>query len=90
MCNLFYHFIWTQALTISNKARQDTTVGEIVNLMSVDGQRILNASSYYYAIWSAPLQVQCKIVTREVGLVLYRYNIKLSLGKLVCSFTGTM
>ena len=34
--------IYKKALRLSNAARKDTTVGEIVNLMSVDAQRYLN------------------------------------------------
>jgi len=33
-----------QALTMSNEARKTTTVGEIVNLMSVDAQRLQDAT----------------------------------------------
>lgn len=31
--------IYQKALTISNRAKKNTTVGEIVNLMAVDAQR---------------------------------------------------
>jgi ATP-binding cassette, subfamily C (CFTR/MRP), member 1 len=46
-----------QALTMSNEARKTTTVGEIVNLMSVDAQRLQDAAGYMWMIWSAPLQI---------------------------------
>ena len=46
-----------QALTMSNEARKTTTVGEIVNLMSVDAQRLQDATGYLWMVWSAPLQI---------------------------------
>ena len=50
-----------QALTMSNEARKTTTVGEIVNLMSVDAQRVQDATGYMWMIWSAPLQISIAI-----------------------------
>lgn len=46
-----------QALVISSAARRASTVGEIVNLMSVDAQRFMDLITYINMIWSAPLQV---------------------------------
>ena len=46
-----------QALTMSNSARKDSTVGEIVNLMSVDAQRLMDLMAYFNLIWSSPLQM---------------------------------
>jgi len=46
-----------QALTMSNEARKTTTVGEIVNLMSLDAQRLQDATGYLWMTWSAPLQI---------------------------------
>ncbi len=48
---------YLQALRLSNKARQNTTVGEIVNLMSVDAQCIMNFLPNLPLIWSTPLRV---------------------------------
>ncbi|KAK2714333.1 hypothetical protein QYM36_008785, partial [Artemia franciscana] len=45
------------ALRISNTARRDTTVGEIVNLMAVDTQRLMEMSLYLNLLWSAPFQI---------------------------------
>nr|CAD7256942.1 unnamed protein product [Timema shepardi] len=44
-----------QALFLSNSARQQSTVGEIVNLLTVDTQRFLDPS-YLIMFFSAPLQ----------------------------------
>nr|XP_009681743.1 PREDICTED: multidrug resistance-associated protein 1 isoform X3 [Struthio camelus australis] len=49
--------IYQKALVITNSARRTSTVGEIVNLMSVDAQRFMDLVTYINMIWSAPLQV---------------------------------
>jgi len=47
---------------MSNDARRSTTVGEIVNLMSVDAERLRDASAYLWLLWSCPLQIIVAIV----------------------------
>uniref|UniRef100_A0A3B3Q9H2 Multidrug resistance-associated protein 1 n=1 Tax=Paramormyrops kingsleyae TaxID=1676925 RepID=A0A3B3Q9H2_9TELE len=49
--------IYRKAMVITNAARRTSTVGEIVNLMSVDAQRFMDLITYINMIWSAPLQV---------------------------------
>ncbi|KAG1691094.1 Multidrug resistance-associated protein 1 [Nymphon striatum] len=49
--------IYKKALVISNNERKESTVGEIVNLMSVDTQHFLDLMPFLYVIWSAPLQI---------------------------------
>ncbi|XP_066599372.1 multidrug resistance-associated protein 1 isoform X2 [Prorops nasuta] len=49
--------IYRKALRMSNTARKESTVGEIVNLMSVDAQRFMDLTAYINMIWSAPLQI---------------------------------
>ncbi|XP_026315306.1 multidrug resistance-associated protein 1 isoform X2 [Hyposmocoma kahamanoa] len=49
--------IYRKSLRMSNSARKESTVGEIVNLMSVDAQRFLELTAYLNMIWSAPLQI---------------------------------
>ena len=56
-----------QALKMSSKARQNRTVGEIVNLMSVDAQRLMDLVTYLYAVYSAPIQITIALV------LLYRF-----------------
>ena len=51
-CALFY-----QALVLTNNSRRQTTVGEIVNLMSVDAQKLQEAPSFLHMLWSGPLTV---------------------------------
>ena len=54
MCVFCYKI---QSLRLSNSARRQSTVGEIVNLMSVDAQRFMDLVTYLHLIWSAPLQI---------------------------------
>ncbi|KAI7815048.1 ABC subfamily C member [Rhyzopertha dominica] len=49
--------IYRKALRMSNSARKESTVGEIVNLMSVDAQKFTDLTAYLNMIWSAPLQI---------------------------------
>ncbi|XP_041372528.1 multidrug resistance-associated protein 1-like [Gigantopelta aegis] len=49
--------VYKKALTISNEAKKTSTVGEIVNLMSVDCQRIQDVTGFLWMLWSAPLQI---------------------------------
>ncbi|XP_032595387.1 multidrug resistance-associated protein 1 isoform X5 [Drosophila grimshawi] len=49
--------IYRKALRISNAARKQSTVGEIVNLMAVDAQRFMDLTTYLNMLWSAPLQI---------------------------------
>lgn len=67
--------IYRKALSISNAAKKNTTVGEIVNLMAVDAQRFFELIVYLHIVWSGPM---------VIGLSLYfLWNI---LG--VASLTG--
>lgn len=49
--------IYRKALIMSNSARKESTVGEIVNLMAVDAQRFMDLTAYINMLWSAPLQI---------------------------------
>lgn len=49
--------IYRKALRMSNAAKKESTVGEIVNLMSVDAQKFIDLTAYINMIWSAPLQI---------------------------------
>ncbi|XP_045182658.2 multidrug resistance-associated protein 1-like [Mercenaria mercenaria] len=46
--------VYRKALTLSNSAKKTSTVGEIVNLMSVDCQRIQDAFTFSHHIISLP------------------------------------
>ncbi|XP_043918031.1 ATP-binding cassette sub-family C member 3 [Protopterus annectens] len=49
--------IYRKALVITNSAKRSSTVGEIVNLMSVDAQRFMDQTTFLNMLWSAPLQI---------------------------------
>ncbi len=51
-----------QSLRLSTKARRTSTVGEIVNLMSVDAQRFMDLMTYIHLFWSAPLQIIISLI----------------------------
>ena len=62
MCSVF------QSLRLSSSARRQSTVGEIVNLMSVDTQRFMDLMTYLHLIWSAPLQIVLSIVFLYIAM----------------------
>ena len=49
--------VYEKALRLSSRAKQSSTTGAMVNLMSVDAQRFMDLVSYLHMLWSAPLQV---------------------------------
>uniref|UniRef100_A0A1I7UPW2 ABC-type glutathione-S-conjugate transporter n=1 Tax=Caenorhabditis tropicalis TaxID=1561998 RepID=A0A1I7UPW2_9PELO len=49
--------VYTKALNLSNEARKGKTTGAIVNLMSVDIQKIQDIVPIIMLFWSAPLQI---------------------------------
>lgn len=51
-----------QALRLSSRARQEKTVGELLNLMSVDAQRLMDVMTYFHSVWSAPLKIILALV----------------------------
>ena len=64
-----------QAIRISNGARKESTVGEIVNLMAVDAQRLTDLTNYLNMIWSAPLQIALAVyfLYQILGASIYFY-----------------
>ncbi|KAK3771211.1 hypothetical protein RRG08_053354 [Elysia crispata] len=49
--------IYKKALTMNNEAKKESTAGEIVNLMSVDCQRIMEVMNFFFFAWTTPLQI---------------------------------
>ncbi|OMJ18465.1 Metal resistance protein YCF1 [Smittium culicis] len=49
--------IYKKTMLMSSKSRSQFSVGDIVNRMSVDAQRISDTTQYGHIIWSAPLQI---------------------------------
>ncbi|KAI8817199.1 P-loop containing nucleoside triphosphate hydrolase protein [Fimicolochytrium jonesii] len=53
--------VYRKSLSLSNISRQASTVGEIVNLQSVDAGRISDLCSYLHISWSGPFQIALAI-----------------------------
>ncbi|KAM6186730.1 ATP-binding cassette sub-family C member 2 [Rhynchocyon petersi] len=53
--------VYKKALTLSNSARREYTVGETVNLMSVDAQKLMDVTSFIHLLWSSVLQIVLSI-----------------------------
>lgn len=49
--------IYRKALVITSSVRREFTVGEMVNLMSVDAQHLMDLVHFLNMVWSAPLQI---------------------------------
>ncbi|PIC15235.1 hypothetical protein B9Z55_022288 [Caenorhabditis nigoni] len=49
--------VYAKALNLSNEAKKGKSTGEIVNLMSVDIQKIQDMAPTMMLFWSAPLQI---------------------------------
>eukprot|EP00752_Nemacystus_decipiens_P009274 g8285.t1 len=60
---------YAKSLRLSNKARQGTSTGELVTLMSNDAQRLPDMSLSVHALWSTPLfiVVAITLLVRLVG-----------------------
>lgn len=54
--------ICTQALTVSNTTRKESTVGETVNMMSADAQRFMDFTNFVHQLWSSVLQIALSIL----------------------------
>jgi len=50
-------------------ARKQYTIGETVNLMSVDSQKLMDATNYMQLMWSSVIQITLSIffLWRELG-----------------------
>lgn len=61
--------VYKKALTLSNLTRRQYTIGETVNLMSVDSQKLMDVTNYIHLVWSSVLQITLSIffLWRELG-----------------------
>jgi ATP-binding cassette, subfamily C (CFTR/MRP), member 1 len=55
--------IYRKSVSLSNDGRQSKSTGDIVNLMSVDTQRIQDVAQWGHIIWSAPFQITICLVS---------------------------
>ncbi|XP_055772481.1 multidrug resistance-associated protein 1-like, partial [Salvelinus fontinalis] len=49
--------VYRKSLVISSAARQSCTVGQIVNLVSADTQKLMDMVVYFNAVWVAPIEI---------------------------------
>eukprot|EP01119_Soliformovum_irregulare_P026270 TRINITY_DN9993_c3_g2_i1.p1 TRINITY_DN9993_c3_g2~~TRINITY_DN9993_c3_g2_i1.p1 ORF type:complete len:1457 (+),score=483.96 TRINITY_DN9993_c3_g2_i1:233-4372(+) len=54
--------IYEKSFKLSNKAKQKSTVGEMVNLQAIDANRLQEYIPYLHVLWSAPLQMIVSLV----------------------------
>ncbi|KAL7841862.1 hypothetical protein SRHO_G00255530 [Serrasalmus rhombeus] len=49
--------VYKKALTLSNDARKESTVGQMVTLISADAQRFNEVTNFIHLLWSCPVQI---------------------------------
>nr|CAH8872156.1 unnamed protein product [Trichobilharzia regenti] len=54
--------VYRKSLKLSNFARQTSTTGEIVNLISVDAQKLEDTMVNIHMIWSSPFLILCSLI----------------------------
>ncbi|KAF7255878.1 hypothetical protein EG68_07260 [Paragonimus skrjabini miyazakii] len=61
--------VYRKSLRLSNKARCESTTGQIMNLISSDAQHFTTLMPYMHVVWSGPFQIVVAIVLlwRELG-----------------------
>uniref|UniRef100_H0VI28 ATP binding cassette subfamily C member 2 n=1 Tax=Cavia porcellus TaxID=10141 RepID=H0VI28_CAVPO len=61
--------VYKKALTLSHLNRRQYTIGETVNLMSVDAQKLMDVTNFFHLLWSTVLQIVLSIffLWRELG-----------------------
>lgn len=70
--------VYSKTLNLSNEAKKGKTTGAIVNLMSVDIQRIQDMTTFIMLFWSAPLQVQNLTILQYETLIFFRFFFRFS------------
>ena len=67
-----------QSLSMNNAARVESTVGEIVNLMSVDAENVRHNFHMTWAIITCPLSIIVSLLMlyNEVRMIKYNSYIK--------------
>ena len=85
--------VFSQALSLNNFSRRMSTVGEMVNLMAVDAQRVMQLVQILNQIWSAPFQICVAIyflyvtmgvsVMAGLGMLLLLIPLNLLIARLV-------
>ncbi|PXF49940.1 Multidrug resistance-associated protein 1 [Gracilariopsis chorda] len=75
--------IYDKSLRMSPSARAASSLGEIVNLMQLDSQRIGDFFQFFHVLWSAPIQILA-----AVGLLYHYIGVSAVIGLIVtlCTF----
>ncbi|XP_028401657.1 multidrug resistance-associated protein 1-like [Dendronephthya gigantea] len=83
--------VYKKALSLSTISRNQSTVGEMVNLMSVDAQRLMDILTYFNMLWSSPYQISLAIfflyrtmgisVLAGVGVMLVLFPLNFIIGR---------
>lgn len=55
--------LYEKALVLSNEASATSTTGDVVNLMSVDIQKLQDLCQFFHLIWSGPFQILICLVS---------------------------
>lgn len=65
--------IYRKSLIMSGASKKESTVGETVNLMAVDIQRLMDLLPYLNMLWSAPFQIGlcCFFIYQELGEAMF-------------------
>ncbi|KAG2230070.1 hypothetical protein INT48_005398 [Thamnidium elegans] len=88
--------IYKKTLLLSNASRQQSTVGEIVNRMSVDAQRLMDLCTYFHIGWSGPFQISIALfllwktmgpsIWAGVGILILAIPINMLIAKTMRSY----
>ncbi|XP_055327526.1 multidrug resistance-associated protein 1-like isoform X2 [Paramacrobiotus metropolitanus] len=54
--------VYRKALRITSAVKQASSVGEIVNLMSIDAQRFVDFMGFIHVLWSGPVQITLAVL----------------------------
>ncbi|CAM4943622.1 unnamed protein product [Rotaria socialis] len=54
--------IYRKSLKLSNASKQETTTGEIVNLMAIDASRFAEVTQHIHVLWSGPFQLLIALI----------------------------
>lgn len=70
-----------QTLRLTNAAKQDSTVGEIINLMSVDAEKIGNCMWSVNDVWAVPLlfSISFYFLWQTLGMLKKELTMRLSI-----------
>nr|CCA18266.1 MultidrugResistance like protein 1 putative [Albugo laibachii Nc14] len=65
--------VYSKSLRLSSAARQKRTSGEIINLMSVDAQRLQELTPFLHSVWYALYQIciSCILLWRQIGVATF-------------------